>query len=257
LRGDDLTRLNSLSRVPALALTLATTLAFAGCGGNPFKPPPDTGNGGLPVDTPANDSPQNTMTRFQRTYEYQVQPEYVKLLTNDFRYSFSLDSDPALVTLYGPNWGKDDEAESATHLFNGFTSSADGKYYAGATNITMVLNSSQYFDDPAHSDSSAYYQWVTVARVVMSIEVPGDASGPLTYYIDAPHNFYLVRGDALGASLDADQPATSTHWYIRKWDDLSPPPAAGTIRIASVNNRPVGSSLSVPITLGALKASYR
>ena len=249
-------RLNSLSRVSALALTLATMLAFAGCGGNPFTPPPDTGNGGLPVDTPANDSPQNTMVRFQRTYEYQVQPEYVKLLTNDFRYTFSLDSDPALVTQYGANWGKDFEAESAANLFDGFTNSS-GAYVPGATNITMALNSVQYFDDPAHSDSSAYYQWVTVARVVMSIEVPGDANGPQIYYIDAPHNFYLVRGDALGASLDTDQPATSTHWYIRKWDDLSPPPAAGAIRIASVNHRAVGSSLSVPITLGALKASYR
>jgi len=230
-------------------------LAFAGCGGNPFKPPPDTGNGGLPVDTPANDSPQNTMTRFQRTYEYQVQPEYVKLLTNDFRYTFSADTDPTLVAQYGPNWGKDDEAQSADHLFNGFTSSTTGLYVPGATNITMALNSVQYFADPAHSDSSGYYQWVTVARVVMAIEVPGTPD-PVTYNIDARHEFYLVRGDALSASLDSDQPKTADRWYIRRWDDQSTN-LAGAMRIASANNLASNATLSVPTTFGSLKASYR
>jgi len=255
-------RLNSLSRFSALALTLATTLAFAGCGGNPFKPPPDNGNGGLPNDTPAADSPQNTMTRFQRTYEYQVQPEYVKLLTNDFRYTFSSATDPTLAAQYGATWGKDDEAESAAHLFDGFTSTTTGNYIPGASNITMTLNSVQYFEDPAHPlpinpgepDSSAYFKWVTVATVLMAIEIPGTPD-PLVYNIAARHEFYLVRGDALSASLDPDQPKTRDHWYIRRWDDLSEPPVpTGAMHIASVN--PAGA-LQAPITLGALKAAYR
>jgi hypothetical protein len=200
------------------------------------------------------------MTRFQRTYEYQVQPEYVKLLTNDFRYTFSTATDPTLVAQYGATWGKDDEAESAAHLFDGFTSSTTGTYIPGATNITMALNSVQYFEDPAHPstdvpDSSAYFRWVTVARVVMAIEVPDATSGTQTYNIDARHEFYLVRGDALSASLDADQPRAANRWYIRRWDDLSEPPApAGAMHIASVDR---AVSLQVPTTLGALKATYR
>ena len=106
LRGDLLLRLNSLSRFSALALTLTAIFAFAGCGKNPFTPPPDDGESGLPENTVPADSPQNLMARFQATYEYQVQPEYVKLLTNDFRYTFSADTDPTLVAQYGPNWGK-------------------------------------------------------------------------------------------------------------------------------------------------------
>lgn len=244
--------LTSPQRFSALALTCALTFVLAGCSGNPFKPPADNGNGGLPPDTPLNDSPQNTMTRFQRTYEYQVQPEYVKLLTSDFRYTFSSDTDPTLVAQYGPNWGKDDEAESADHLFKGFTSSTSGNYVPGATNITMALNSVQYFDDPAHSDSSGYYKWVTVARVVMAIEVPGTTESQI-YNIDARHEFYLVRGDA--ARLDAGQTATSDRWYIRRWDDLSTS-LGGAIHIASANNQVSNSSVSHPTSWGAMKGTY-
>ncbi len=245
-------RLTSSQRFSALALTFAVTFVLSGCGGNPFKPPPDGGNNGLPKDTPLNDSPQNTMTRFQRTYEYQVQPEYVKLLTSDFRYTFSANTDPRLVDQYGPNWGIDDEAQSADHLFNGFTSSTTGNYIPGATNITMALNSVQYFDDPAHPDSSAYYKWVTVARVVMAIEVPGTPD-PQIFNIDDRHEFYLVRGDA--ALLDAGQSATADRWYIRRWDDLSRS-LAGAMRIASANNQVSNSSMSHPTTWGAMKGTY-
>ena len=256
MRGDDLKRPNSTQRFSALALTFALTLVFAGCGKNPFTPPPDTGGGGLPNDTPQNDTPQNTMTRFQRTYEYQVQPEYVKLLTSDFRYTFSSQTDQNLVDLYGPNWGKDDEAQSADHLFNGFTNSS-GTYLPGATNITMALNSVQYFEDPAHPssavpDSSAYYKWVYVTNVLMNIDVPID--GGTVYTISAAHQFFLVRGDA--AVLDTDQSATSNRWYIRRWDDLSIP-LAGAIRLAAVNSQPGSQQVQLNrSTWGALKGTY-
>ena len=64
-----------------------------------------------------------------------------------------------------------------------------------------------------------------------------------------------MRGDALSASLDADQPKTADRWYIRRWDDQSST-LAGAMRIASANNLAANSSLSVPVTFGALKASY-
>ena len=209
-------------RLPAPALAFSLVLVpLVGCAFNPPTVPPPP-----PIDIPLNDSPQNTMTRFKMTYEYQLQPEYVGLLTTDFRYTFSNESDPALAAKYGPNWGKDAEAESASNLFDGFTSSTTGAFLPGASNIAMTLHAVQYFDDPAHADSAAWYKWVVVSRVEMTIEIPGTPD-PQIYNIDARHEFYLVRGDA--ALLDPGQEARADRWYIRRWDDLSTNPVPTTI----------------------------
>jgi hypothetical protein len=117
----------------------------------------------------------------------------------------------------------------------------------------MTLNSDQYFDDPSHPDSAAYYKWVTVARVLMSIEIPGTTESQI-FNIDARHEFYLVRGDA--ALLDPGQEATSTRWYIQRWDDLSTQlGGAGVIRIASANSK-VGNTPTVSTTWGRVKDSF-
>src|SRR6188508_1747696 len=68
-----------------------------------------------PPPMPEADSPQNLMLRFEGVYELQSAVNYEALLTSDFRYTFSLASDPALVNRY-PNWGRDDEVESTRHL---------------------------------------------------------------------------------------------------------------------------------------------
>ena len=60
---------------------------LAGCGSNPFNPPIDPGGDGhVPGDTPVNDSPQNLMIRFEKSYEFQDLQNYSRLLTSDFRY---------------------------------------------------------------------------------------------------------------------------------------------------------------------------
>jgi hypothetical protein len=201
-------------------------------------------------DVPINDSPQATMERFRQAYQRQAVEAYAELFTEDFRFLFSSATDPSLVAQYGPNWGRDDEAQSADHLFGGFTSSATGQFMPGATNINMALNSVQYFADPAHTDSTGYYQFVPVSRVVIVIEVPGDAGGPQIYNIDAPQEFHLVRGDA--AHLGSSQSATPDRWYIRSWDDMSAP-------VSGFKARRVGLSpeASTATTWGHLKAVYR
>ena len=250
--------MNRLVRVPALALTLAALPVLAGCGGsNPFSPPPDLTHT-LPKDTPPNDSPQNTMIRFQRAYQYQDITQYTNLLTSDFRYTFSAQSDPTLNTTY-PNWGKDDETESTKHLLTGFTN-ASAVYVPPASNITIQFINDQYYLDPLHSDSLSFYRYCPVTTVNLNIDVPVDGGGSTTYIISAAHSFYLVRGDA--AILDPGQAADSTHWYIRHWDDLSPKLGASTIQVASAH-APLGTAgstggaTSMPITWGGLKGSYR
>ena len=195
------------------ALLLLAVAPLCGCAFDPPVVPPPP-----PITLPDATSPTELMERFRLVYERQLAPEYAAVLTSDFRYTFSLESDPALVAQYGENWGKDDEVDSATHLFDGFVSSVSGNFVPGASSIVMSLNALQVFDDPGHSDSSAYYKRVVVSRVVMSIELPATPD-PQVLDIDARHEFFVVRGDV--AVLDPAQEPRTDRWYIRRWEDLS------------------------------------
>lgn len=251
LRGNDFMRLNGLARFSRIALFGVLLALGSGCSGNPFDPPPDDGGGGLPNDTPANDNPQNTMTRFERTYEYQVLPEYDKLFAANFRFLFSSQSDPDLVTQYGTNWSKPDEIESTGHLFDGFTNTG-GEFVAGATRIDMTLNAATFGDHPSFDqDSLAFYEWVVVPVLELQIEVPGTGE-PLVYEIQARHEFYLARGDV--AVLDAGQEARTDRWYIYRWDDLSQP-LSGPGRLAALGSGGPNTG-RVPASWGGAKHRY-
>ena len=231
-----------------LALGLAVLPLASGCGSNPFNPPVDDG-GGLPIDTPMNDTPQNTMTRFERTYEKQVLDQYELLFTSNFRFTFSSQSDPTLVNLYGNNWGKDDEIESTSHLFDGFTNEL-GTFVPGASDIALTLTGAQFIDDPSRPDSGAYYKYVIVPNVTLELTIPNSDG----YIIAAPQDFYLVRGDVAGrdGNLDPAQQATADRWYIWAWKDKSTLTGAVSPRLASLSTggRPVS------LTWGNLKANY-
>jgi len=243
-------RLSGFGRRSALLLTFALVPILAGCGSNPFNPPIDPGGDGhLPGDTPINDSQQNLMIRFEKSYEFQDLQAYQYLLTSDFRYTFSLASDPRLVDQY-PNWGLDDEIQSTEHLFDGFTNTR-GEFFAAASQIQMSLIGVQYTGDFTHADSASHYQKVIVTTVDMQIEVPNPGADPIVYNINARHEFYIVRGDA--AVLQAGQEARSDRWYIRKWDDLSPPPPAAIARLSSLTS---GGVQRTPATWGAVKDTF-
>jgi hypothetical protein len=187
------------------------------------------------------------MLRFEAAYKFEVEPEYVALLTADFRFEFSADADSSLAAQYASSWSKLDENAAAIHLFEGFTSGR-GEPIPGASDIVLDLNALQYSPDPGHPDSAAYFRLATAARVVMTVTVPG-VPDTLRYVVDDPHDFHLVRGDA--AVLDSDQPASSDRWYIRRWEDHSrlPTPAPGPAGNLAVS--------TVASTWGRLKAAYR
>ena len=222
---------SGLLRHLTLALALAVLPLATGCGSNPFNPPIDGGGGQLPPNTPLNDTPQNTMIRFEATYENLVLAEYEKLFTSNFRFTFSSQSDPTLAQQYGNSWGKDDETESTSHLFKGFTNEL-GEFQGPASAITLSLDGASFIDDPARPDSGAFYKYVIVPSSNLRIEIAG-ASGTI-YEISAPHDFYLVRGDV--ALLDAGQDASANRWYIYRWDDKSAPLAAVAPRLASLGS---------------------
>ena len=240
-------RKSGLLRFFIVALFLVAPL-LAGCGGNPFSPPIDDG-GGLPADTPLNDTPEHLMQRFEATYERQVLNEYEKLFASNFRFTFSSQSDPGLANTWGANWGKDDEVESTSHLFDGFTNQL-GEFQGPASAITLSLPGTQIIDEPTQPDSAAFYKHVYVPTITLRIEIA--AAEETIYEINAPHEFYLVRGDV--ALLDGTQEARADRWYIYRWDDKSPPTgtAAAVPRLASL-----GSSLGpIRTTWGNLKSSY-
>jgi hypothetical protein len=242
-----LMRKSGLVRPSLYALFLVALLA--GCGSNPFDPPPIDDDPGLPPGTPLNDTPQNTMLRFEAAYENKVAVEYEKLLASNFRFTFSNQSDPDLVNEYGNNWGKDDEIESTRHLFEGFTSAEPPYEYQGpASAIALSLNGASFIDDPSRPDSAAFYKYVIVPSVDLTITIAGTEEQ--IYEISAPHDFYLVRGDV--AVLDANQEATANRWYIYRWDDKSPAIAGVAPRLASL----AASDQPVRVTWGLLKSSY-
>jgi hypothetical protein len=229
-----------------LSLLACGILLFAaGCGGSkPTKVvvPKD----GLPAGTPINDSDAHLIARFEATFEAQSGVEYAKLLTDDFVFHFSSASDPDLVLAYGENWGRDDETAAISNLFVGFDAQS-GQHIPGASIIQMDLYSVQTENDLGHVDSVAFYRKIIVTRLVMAIEIPGTPD-PTTYNIDSRQELYVVRGDA--AVLAAGQAAQSDRWYIRRWDDLSPPPSGGAGKWPTTN-------ALTPKTLGSLKSQYR
>jgi len=235
----------SLSRLP-LVLAALTALVFTGCGGSddpaPLQPGPVSP---LPPDTPLNDTPANTMIRFERAYENQALAEYIALFSNDFSFRFSAQTDPMLVSQFGTTWGVTRDSTSTRHLFDGFTSDS-GDYRAGASAITLTLTGPQFRADPDQPDSAAYYKLVTVPAIMLSLEIPGTDG----FEIAAPHDFHLVRGDA--AVLRAGQPADSTRWYIHRWTDKSPSLVVRT----PTPTAPAGVMPARASTWGGVKATY-
>ena len=231
-------KLSGLSRF-LLALVLLSAPLVAGCGGNPFNPPIDDIPPGLPDDTPLNDTPQNTMIRFQAIYEYQVQADYEALFASNFQFTFSGVSDPELASQYGTSWGKDDEIETSRNIFD------------AASVITLSgISSAQIVDEYTLPESLAtYYKRAIVPSVALTIEIP-NADG---FFVDASQEFFLVRGDR--AELDASQEARVDRWYIYRWDDKSQtPPSLRTalprLMAAASGPRPVRA------TWGLVKSSY-
>ncbi len=243
-----LVRMNRNLRFPArLLLSLLASSLLAGCGGGSKKTTqPVISPDPLPAGTVLNDSPGNTALRFKATFEYQSHQSYAALIAADFHFGFSAETDPSLVAQYGDTWGAQDESLAVAHLFNGFTSTSSGTYIPGASDVTVALNAMSEFGDSTHVDSMSVYRVIRVGNMIGAITIP-DGSGGILYTPGGEQRLFLVRGDA--AVLRPGQPAATTRWYIRRWEDHATVfPAA---RIGPVTNPARGT------TWGAVKNQYR
>jgi len=233
------------TRAPAVAVALA--LAFAGCGGSHstapiVKYPP------LPVGTPGNSAPDSTVLRWVAAYAAKVEPDYDSLLTSNFHYHFSAQTDPILVDQYGNGWGKVDESTSYRHQLRGFTNS-QGRYVSPIVAIVADAGNLAVNADAAHADSVAWYASVSVARLNLSLDVNSEGAS-VTYNVSSAFAFLLVRGDA--AVLSPGQDHSATRWYIRECDDLATPGPAS--KRGPATESPLGSTIS---TWGGVRALYR
>jgi len=226
-------------RLPAAGLLLLA-LAAAGCGddsaGCGCTNPP------LPVTV---ETPQAAMARFETAYEGQNLAGYTALFSNDFRFHFSANADPLLVSQYGDTWDATFETNSTAHLFDGFTNE-NGDYVPGADSIALAFTGIRYEPDPAHADSTRHYMVADSAQVTLVITLPLLGQ----YEVAGTHSFWLVRGDA--AHLGAGQAPDSTHWFIRRWDDSSAPLVLRT-------GGPLAPARLLPAqntTWGSVKAQY-
>jgi hypothetical protein len=213
----------------------AITCLAAGCGQstNPRIWPP-----------PGREPPPPPLWAFQRAFEAAAQSQYDALFTDDFRFRFSVQSDPALDVMYGTNWTVDDESQAVRHLFDGYVD-AEGTHHPPASGITVGFVNDQYFPDPEHADSAAQYLYAPVTAAHLTVDVPGDSERVLHYVASAPESFWLVRGDV--AHLREGQPPDSTRWYIRAWQEQAP----------AADSAQAGTGGVIPTTWGRLRASYR
>lgn len=232
-------------------VSLAASLLL-GCGktNNPVSPAAPVVTPGLPDSVPQATTPALLLARLEAALELRHVGEYDSLLTVDFRFQFSADSDPALVAQYGNLWDRQDELASFGHLVTGFTDE-QSTYQFPATRIHMSLGGTSIVDDPDHADSTAHYRLAIVPSLHAGIEL----SDGTFIEIASPHQFHLVRGDA--AVLGGTQVARADRWYLYRWEDHSVPLALGLDRQPDSGNEPARVMPATPLTWGRLKAVYR
>jgi hypothetical protein len=231
----------SSKRSSFAAALAAAVLAFGlgtGCGSDdgPTAPGP-----GAPSDTfPPATSPSGAANRLFSTYQAENALSYGLTLTTDFRFHFSAESDPQLVSKYGDSWGHELEVTSASHLFTGFTNDSL-EFQVPAIQVTVDVPFMQEVADPTHPDSTVHYRRIALPRVMVNIVL----SDSRDFVVDQPADVYVVRGDA--ARLAPGQSPDSTRWYVRQLDDLSS---------AIVVTRDSRLKPANPTTWGSIRDSY-
>src|SRR5688572_32955928 len=205
-----------MPRRTPLVLALLVLVAF-GCSGDSDDPVSPPTQSGLPDSIPPANTPANLLERFEASWEHEVVAEYTALLTADFGFTFSNQSDPDLVVEYGNSWGRSHEIASTTHLMTGFTNEL-GEYQAATSSILFSLDGESILDDPDHADSSAWYKLVIIPSFQTMIRLAD--SEQTEFQIFAPQRLHLVRGDA--AVLAPGQVGSTDRWYVRRWVDLTP-----------------------------------
>jgi len=204
-----------------------------------------------PVNSPslvANDTPTHAVERLIGAYERKDESAYASMFAGDYTYEFSTSTDPTLVQQYSTGWFKNDEKESSSHLFAGYTPPGGTKREA-ASLIDMTLAVTAPTDDNTSGVDPATHK-LLATRVDGSITVPESGAEPLTFIMTNNYNvLYLIRGD-VASDLDSSQPADAQHWYVYRWVDLS-------VESPAVQGVRVSPTPAQSFTWGHVKAAYR
>jgi hypothetical protein len=183
-----------------------------GCAGEVTEPPAGT--------TPLNDTPKNTVRRFESFFERKDSGELHSLLTSDYTFEFSPTVDGSLCIKYSDGWSKEDESLCMRHMFYG-GSTNHGWQLRHAERILLELSNYSTAPEPG-KDGNKFQTVVVTASLRIELSRCSQTGERIVMELEGPpyvhrHRFYLVRGDA--AVLAEGQPADANHWYIWKWCD--------------------------------------
>jgi hypothetical protein len=188
-------------------LSLAIALASMGCF-NPFAPR-IASQRGISEPAPVPDSPRNVLELFRWCWEHRDYSKYREVFTDDFRFAQAGDVDTTGSTDPSQVHTRDDELESAKHLFIG--GKADEP---PANRIILDFNSDLVaLPDPRRGKTDP---WHKVIQTSVTLSVDTDAQN---WRITGDALFYVVSGDSAHIPTDLGFGADPNRWYIERWED--------------------------------------
>src|SRR5881628_2876265 len=159
-------------------------LAVSGCF-NPFDPRIGSTRG-VSEPPPRPDTARNALLLFRWCWEHRDINQYRELFTADFRFAFAA-ADTFGNAYLTRGWNRDDELESAKHLF--LTGKADQPV---ATQIQMIFsNDLVAFDDSRPGKNRRVHKEI-FTRVDLSVDFSDGVGSRST----GSATFFLVRGDS-------------------------------------------------------------
>jgi hypothetical protein len=227
------------------ALAALAALGTLGCSGKV------TGVGAL---APAGPGSVATLRLLERACQARAIGQYRPLFTGDYTFHLSPgDSMWSTVT-----WSREDELQSATHLFTG-----------GNADQPPAVDCAVAFDrflvampDPESMGWDPEGRWHTTIHAQAQLSVRANDGQVIAF--TSVESFSMVRGDSAVVPLDlgpGEFVADSLHWYIRRWEEQELEPRLMSASTTAARGTPLATPMfAVPpeliTTWGRLKLIY-
>ena len=195
-----------------LAMVLAAFLAAPGCIFSPDDGGGDGGGGGGSVQYPLQDSPDNLMAKFQMAYDNMDIDAYRDVLHTGYKFVFAEGTQGMDPRGY---WLREDELESATHMFSGepFTNS-QGEVAPGISDISFdVLDPLGVWEPVPENDPDFAGEGAMKRLYQVHIVLSHDGG---TYTINSQQIFVVIPVEE-----DDGTGVLRTVWYLYGQQDLA------------------------------------
>ena len=225
-------------RLPLRLLSALTAVAVvgtmsAGCF-NPFSPRMGVQRGeSIPAPVPSTAA--GVLRLLEWCYNYRNSVFYRELLTEDYRFFFSVaDSEGNQYTDQNP-YSRDIDLEQATKLFDGPSDSQPR-----ASSILLQLDRTfRVFPDSRPGKSGRQHRYIRTSVLLKVRFTDGDA-----FDVTGDAKFFLARGDVALIPQELKDRGflpDSNRWYIERWEDETLQPAGSALMAlrSATSARPV------------------